>query len=210
MATGSDRVTEAVAGVLLTGGASRRMGRDKATMEVEGTALAGRVAAALAEVASPCLEVGSGVSGLPSVLIDTARQGPLVAVATAAKWLLDQRSSARHVLTLACDLPLVTPAVLRWLLEYPSDRSILPVVGGRTQPLCARWTRSDLELAVAAVGQGATAMRALVDLASPDRVHPAEWAHVAAGDAFDDVDTPADWQRLVVQRPPGAFAVTVT
>ena len=55
-----------VAGLLLTGGASRRMGSDKALLEVEGRRMVDRAAAALAAVAAPVVEVGPGWSSLPA------------------------------------------------------------------------------------------------------------------------------------------------
>ena len=56
-----------LAGVLLTGGASRRMGTDKARLVVDGETLAARSARVLAAVCEPVIEVGPGVSGLPAV-----------------------------------------------------------------------------------------------------------------------------------------------
>nr|MDP9020189.1 NTP transferase domain-containing protein [Actinomycetota bacterium] len=56
-----------VAGLLLTGGASRRMGRDKALLAVHGLPLAQRTAGVLAAVVAPVLEVGPGRSTLPAV-----------------------------------------------------------------------------------------------------------------------------------------------
>ncbi|HZI37181.1 MAG TPA: NTP transferase domain-containing protein, partial [Acidimicrobiia bacterium] len=58
--------SNAVAGLLLTGGASRRMGRDKALLEVGGRRLVDRAASVLAAVADPVLEVGPGWSELAS------------------------------------------------------------------------------------------------------------------------------------------------
>ena len=51
--------------LLLTGGASRRMGTDKATIEFRGETLAARAARVLAEVCDPVIEVGTGVTRLP-------------------------------------------------------------------------------------------------------------------------------------------------
>ena len=49
-----------VAGLILTGGASRRMGFDKAKMVIEGEPIRQRLIGVLCEVASPVLEVGPG------------------------------------------------------------------------------------------------------------------------------------------------------
>src|SRR5438105_2544862 len=60
------------AGVLLTGGASRRMGLDKATLVVDGETFAQRAARVLTAACDPVIEVGSGVTVLPC-----AREEPL-------------------------------------------------------------------------------------------------------------------------------------
>jgi molybdopterin-guanine dinucleotide biosynthesis protein A len=57
----------ATAGVLLTGGRSRRLGVDKASLVLDGETLARRAARRLDAVCSPVLEAGDGVSGLPAV-----------------------------------------------------------------------------------------------------------------------------------------------
>src|SRR5688500_16693472 len=73
-----------IAGILLTGGASRRLGSDTALLEVEGRRRVGRAAATLGAVAKPVVEVGPGWSGLPAVREDPPRSGPLAAVSAGA------------------------------------------------------------------------------------------------------------------------------
>jgi molybdenum cofactor guanylyltransferase len=77
------------AGLLLTGGASRRMGRDKATLTLTpaGESLAGRTARLLAAVTSPAFEVGPGHSQLPAIAEGQPGAGPLAAVAAGRRAL---------------------------------------------------------------------------------------------------------------------------
>ena len=103
-----------VAGLLLTGGASRRMGRDKALIEIGGQRLVDRLAAGLLAVADPVLEVGPGWSALPAVREDPPGTGPLAAVSTGAAAL----RAAGHdgpVIVLAVDMPRAGVEVLRLL-----------------------------------------------------------------------------------------------
>ena len=76
-----DTVRPMVSGLLLTGGASRRLGRDKATLVVHGERFADRGARVLGTVCTPVLEVGPGVSDLPAVREEPAGAGPLAALA---------------------------------------------------------------------------------------------------------------------------------
>ncbi|MGH9029117.1 MAG: molybdenum cofactor guanylyltransferase, partial [Acidimicrobiales bacterium] len=131
-----------VAGILLTGGTSRRMGFDKASMLVDGIPCAARVAAVMLRVVTDAVEVGPGVSGLPVISEEPRGGGPLVALC-AGMSALEAIGPARSTLVLACDLPFVTVAVLRTLAGWPGKSSVVPVVGGRPQPLCARWSASD-------------------------------------------------------------------
>jgi molybdenum cofactor guanylyltransferase len=180
-----------VAAILLTGGASRRMGFDKAMLLVDGVPNGARLANALMEVAAPVLEVGPGVSGLPAIQEDPAGAGPLVAICAGARRLGELRFSG-PALVLACDLPFMTSAVLSELAGWPGDRSVVPVVGGHAQPLCARWSQTDLGAAKNLVDAGERAMRCL--LARPDIVFPGEndWAADGLRRAFADADSPAD------------------
>jgi molybdopterin-guanine dinucleotide biosynthesis protein A len=180
-----------VAGILLTGGASRRLGRDKATVPVGGTGCAERVAAALAQVAPGALEVGPGVSGLRSVPDAHPGLGPLGAILTGWAQLCAE-GGRRAVLALACDMPLVTPALLGFLARWPDAGSVVPVVEGRPQPLCARYSPSALDAARLAFENGARSMEPLRSFGDVRLLDERAWATVVAPQAFADVDTPAD------------------
>lgn len=187
-----------VGALLLTGGRSRRMGRDKATLVVAGAPLACSVAAALAgaELAGPVLEVGPGVSGLPSVTDEVPGAGPLAAVATGAG-ALRRHGWAGGALLVATDLPRLDTPMVRWLAEHPFPGCVVPVAGGRPQWLCGRYTGAALD----AVARRARPGAAVRDLVAGQPVHlapEAEWASVSpAGPAvLADVDEPADLTRL--------------
>jgi len=75
-----------MAGLVLCGGESRRMGRDKALLVLDGETLVLRVARTLAEVADQVLlapgTVGRlGVTGYPEVADDPVGAGPLAGMA---------------------------------------------------------------------------------------------------------------------------------
>ena len=143
-----------VAGMLLTGGASRRLGVDKSGLDVGGGPLAERTARLLQSVADPCLEVGRGCSTLPLVADPEPGQGPLAAVVSG--WAeLKRRSWVGPTLVLATDLPFLSDGLLRWLASHPSRRSVIPTDGKQPQTLCARYRAADLDTAVELYQTGA-------------------------------------------------------
>lgn len=195
-----------VAGVLLTGGASRRMGRDKATARLDlrpelgvptltGPTLAGRTARLLQDVASVSIEVGPGHTALAHVTEDPPGGGPLAGLA--AGWaLLSELGWAGPVLAVATDLPFLTAAALGWLAAFPAPGSVVPTSRGRVQPLCARYCPADLDLAAGLVRQGRTAMKDLLAAAPPLVVGEEVWvAALGTTMVFDDVDTPEQLER---------------
>jgi molybdopterin-guanine dinucleotide biosynthesis protein A len=176
-----------------------RSGPDAQTLSV-------RTAGMLLEVCSLALEVGPGDSGLESVLESPPGAGPLTAVA--AGWrALTARGWEGPVLVLATDLPRLNVAMLRWLDGHPAPGSVVPVVDGRVQPLCARYSPADLAAAAQLAESGRRAMRDLVESFDGLLVQPEEWAAVAGPDVLADVDTPEDLMRMTGgSAPPSSSA----
>lgn len=185
----------ALAGLLLSGGASRRMGFDKASIRVDGQPAAARAANVLSSVADPVWEVGPSHCLLPHVLEDPPGSGPVGAVAAGFKAL----TAAGHrgpVLVLACDLPLLTTELLRWLAEVPTGSTVIPVVEGRAQPLCARWSAADLERLVELFDCGYRAFKTMYDALDIAFVDEHGWGAAASSRTFTDTDAPEDLERL--------------
>lgn len=126
----------AMTGVVLAGGRSRRMGADKALLEVEGVALVDGVAAVLGEVCDEVLIAsGDGMRlARPGEIADAVPDaGPLGGLLAAIR-------AATHPLlaVVAVDMPHANAAVLKALAEELGEAdAAVPVVDGRAHPLHA-------------------------------------------------------------------------
>jgi molybdopterin-guanine dinucleotide biosynthesis protein A len=192
------RPVTGTAGAVLTGGRSRRMGVDKATLEIGGVACAVRVASVLAAAADPLVEVGPGHTGLARAPEERPGEGPLTALVDGAR-ALAALGHVGSVLVVACDLPAVTPAALSMLASWPTAASVVPVVAGRPQTLCARWSAHALAEAAVLVSAGERSMRALLARLGAEGVvllGEGAWPAGVDASAFSDVDTPGDVARL--------------
>lgn len=188
------------AGILLTGGASRRMGADKAALSVGGVPMAVRLGAILrAGLDGPVIEVGPGRSGLPTV--SDAGIGPLTALAAAARALEAWDGPA---VVLACDLPRFSPEALDLLAGWPGDGAVLPVIGGRRQPLCARWAATDLTAACRRAADGQRSLRGLPGAGACTTLTEADLPPGVGAEVFLDVDSPEDLATLGVHLDPPA------
>ncbi len=125
-----------VSAIVLCGGRSQRMGRDKASLPFGDATLLERVVAAVAGVADEVVVVGraSPTLSFARVMPDaTEGLGPLGGLLTG----LDA-ATRPHVLLVSCDLPLLVPGVLARLLELAGDAdACVPRIAGRAMPTCA-------------------------------------------------------------------------
>ena len=186
-----------IAGLLLTGGASRRMGVDKADLVVGGVRLADRAAAVLSEVCAVALEVGPGWSSLDRVREEPPGTGPLAAVATGGRSLRG-RGHDGPALVLAVDMPNVEEPLLRFLATFSGTGTVVPFVGGHPQPLCARYSAEALATAERLAANGETSMRALLGaLPEVQWAGPRMWGRVATESAFVDLDVVQDLEGTV-------------
>jgi molybdopterin-guanine dinucleotide biosynthesis protein A len=129
---------------ILIGGDSSRMGTDKATLEVDGVAMAERVSqAATSSGASEILLIGgtqkraAGISG--SWKKDLyAGEGPLGGVITALK-----AASHDAVVVLSCDMPFITPSVIASLVPPLAEAQATVGRTDRLNWLCSAWSKSE-------------------------------------------------------------------
>ena len=137
---------DGVTGVLLAGGNSSRMGRNKALMTLAGHRLVDRVLAVLAGMFddllmvtnSPDLYADLGVRMVPDLV---AGKGALGGIHSAI-----HHAAAPHCLVVACDMPFLNADVLRHLLDQRAEYDVVvPNVNGRPQPLHAIYGKDCLQ-----------------------------------------------------------------
>ncbi|HEV2803631.1 MAG TPA: molybdenum cofactor guanylyltransferase [Chthoniobacterales bacterium] len=125
--------------LLLAGGESRRMGRDKAMVEFEGAPLWRRQLTLLRTLAVEEIIVSARriPDWLPDnvelLLDDSPSRGPLSGL---AKALAAMRTT--HLLALAVDMPFMVAEELRELFRLAEPgRGVVPTIAGRAEPLAA-------------------------------------------------------------------------
>ncbi|MCO5297469.1 MAG: molybdenum cofactor guanylyltransferase [Fimbriimonadaceae bacterium] len=129
----------AIEAVVLTGGASRRMGRDKASLPVAGTPMGLRIAQSLRDAGIPVTVLGrEPLEGFPFLADAQAFGGPLAA-------LRAFRSTEPAVFVAACDMPRFDPRIVEFLqAQLGGHDAAIPALEGRLQPLCALYTEGAL------------------------------------------------------------------
>ncbi len=134
--------------LILAGGASKRMGRDKATMVVDGVAMVVRVAHALrsAGYSRLLISVRDGfqrqelggilghLSGVEFVLDHSVERGVLPALYSSMKYCQDE--GITEIQLAPCDLPWISPDVFVRLKEERVRRLAMPR-SSRLEPMLA-------------------------------------------------------------------------
>jgi molybdenum cofactor guanylyltransferase len=183
------------AGFVLTGGRSRRMGRDKALLPYAGKKLLDHIAGQVLEAAGSASLIGRPELYEPLGYLvypdEIPHSGPLGGIATALRL-----RQAEWNLIVACDLPYIRAADLRQILEAAalagdSIDCVVPVApDGRLQPLCAVYHARCLLEVDRALSRNALKLMDLVaklDVIRFNGLRP---------ELFVNVNTPADWERI--------------
>jgi molybdopterin-guanine dinucleotide biosynthesis protein A len=181
-----------VAAALLLGGASTRMGADKARLALGGEPLATRLARLLATLCEDVLLVG----GAPPASAPGRRVADPDGPRSALRGLVGALEAARaeRVLVLATDLAGASPDLLLALVAAPDADAVVPRTPAGAEPLCALYRREPvLREARARLARGDLALHALLGALD---VHWLEGDDLLAaggdGRALANVNTPAD------------------
>ena len=118
------------AGFVLAGGRSSRMGRDKALLPWNGGTLLSHVEDVVREAVGNVTVIGR--DAYPDVVPNCGPLGGLLTAFAAC--------TAERVLLVACDMPNLTPDLIRGILSVPGE-AVVAECGGRLHPLCAVYSR---------------------------------------------------------------------
>jgi molybdopterin-guanine dinucleotide biosynthesis protein A len=177
------------AGFVLVGGASRRMGRDKALLPLDGTTMVEQIASRVRNASGSVTLIGPpekyGRLRLPVVPDEIGNCGPIGGLYTAL-----HLTKADWNVLVACDMPHVTEIFLRQLIEAAEASGsdcVVPEIDGKIDPLCAIYHRRLLPAAESAIHRKLFKMQ---DFISTLR---ASYWRVTDPRALENMNTPADW-----------------
>ncbi len=187
-----------IIGAILAGGASSRMGENKAMVEIAGHPMSTWVFRAVeAAVSDSTAIVALGntmISGVPS-LNDRPGDGPLSGLAAVADIVEHLNVPPRAVLVVAVDHPWVRQGTLRGLVKRFDERAVIPIHHRVRQVTCAVYPISFVVVAAqgAMAGKG---FQTLLERVEIDEVEPEVWAGWGEdGRSWFSVDTPGDIER---------------
>lgn len=188
-------------GLVLAGGAGRRMGRAKGELSLDGRPLAVRAATALAEVCRGVLiSIAPGsknpAPGFPAVEDPPpAGRGPLAGIHAGF-----ESSADADLLVLACDYPRVGAELLRALTERAGEGYDIVMLASRRperdHPLVALWSRATRDRVRDALQREQLAVRALAAASNVLRLGPADFLGIDLDACLVNVNTAEDWRSL--------------
>ncbi len=193
-----------LAAVVLAGGASRRMGRDKATLAFDSpstgpTTLVERVVSIVSARCTPVFVIAAPGQALPALPADILRDevrgvGPLLATGRGLRAAAE--AGLQHAFVCAVDMPELTTELID-TLTGPAERLGTDVVlpwDGRDHYLAGIY-RTELFTTIAGlVSAGERSMRSLVDSVDTQRIVMPEQPALA------NVNTVADLEAVVPPR----------
>jgi molybdenum cofactor guanylyltransferase len=196
-----------VYGLILAGGSSSRMQRDKAALPYRGKSQLDRAFDLLRLHVSPVfVSVRAGQTHdstraqRPMIVDSVAGEGPIVGIRSAlaaypqAAWLV-----------LACDLPFLSHTALSQLLRERDAARVATAFrsahDGLPEPLCAIWEPAAAALLAAAHAGGAACPRKFLIRHAPRLLDPRDPR------ALDNVNTPEEYAQAVaaLDTPPGGI-----
>lgn len=140
-----ERYVKPISAVVLAGGESSRLGRDKSFLEVKGRLLIERVIDRLRQLSEEIIIVADEVDRyeqFQAVVVSDVYpgKGSLGGIYSGVK-----KASNSHSLVVACDMPFLNPSLLRYMqMLAPSYDVVIPRVAHLTEALHAIYSKNCL------------------------------------------------------------------
>jgi molybdopterin-guanine dinucleotide biosynthesis protein A len=199
----ADRERSGLSGIVLAGGESHRMGRNKALLELDGQTLIARVLDRLALLCDELIVSADAVelyADLPARVVPDLipDRGVLGGIHAGLAAMRNDKA-----VVVACDMPLLSLRLLRYMVTLsPGYDVVVPRMGGFYEPLHAVYSARCVKPIAHLIAEGP---RRVVDLYQRVRLREVSEEDVRLFDAassFVNVNTPQDWaevQRLIAR-----------
>ena len=180
-------------GVVLAGGASRRMGTDKALVEVAGRPMLDWVVDAVAAVTNDVVVSGEPRPHFAEHLRfvedkGEPKRGPLAGIVA----VMDHVDSDALLIVVGVDQPWVRPTTLRAIAARFTERPVVPVPDGVRQTTCAAYPANDVLVATRELNAGGS-IQSMLDRTAFDPFTEADLASCREdGRSWFSVNTPED------------------
>ena len=153
-----------IGGAVLAGGSSKRMGFNKALIEINGEPLISRIVTSINNAGLMDLRIVGGdcdafaVLGHDCLPDEYPGEGPLGGIITALNHY--KKKDKEHVLVVACDLPNISEKLIRTILEGSKQEPksiVIPLVEGHLQWMHALWPTAVLPALLKSFSNGVRA-----------------------------------------------------
>lgn len=191
--------------IVLCGGGSTRMGRDKGSLPFGDDTMLSRVIGIVGNVTNDIVVVARDGQEIPAphkgvpyrvrVVRDPVEGlGPLAGIVTGL------RSIASDVaFVTACDMPLLRPELVRRVLDLAGNHDVcVPVLDGHAMTMCGVYKTSVIAAAERLVASGELSVKRLLDHVGVRRVDAADLRDVdPALESFFSCDTPEKYRQAL-------------
>ncbi|HPF89174.1 MAG: molybdenum cofactor guanylyltransferase [Flavobacteriales bacterium] len=181
------------AGVVLAGGRSSRMGRDKALLPVQGKPLITHALDILRPHVDELLIIGDPRKydgfGPLALADDTPGSGPLGGILTALRYAWHDR-----LLILACDMPKITASFIELLMARYEEgvNAVVAQCDGRLEPLAAVYHRSCRTVFAAQLAAGSLKLSDAMEQVHTRYVQVCPGEEGWPTDLFRNINAPSD------------------
>jgi molybdenum cofactor guanylyltransferase len=189
--------TKPITGIVLAGGRSRRMGRDKSTLEFNGKSLVEYAIDALKPLCGKVVISSNNFvydyTGCEVWPDELPGQAPMIGIYSCLK-----RSTTEYNMVLSCDMPMISTAVLQYLLENIQDKDVAVPLhkDGFIEPLCGIYKKSATGILKDFIDKNNFRLNECIRAASHQLVLFDSNQSFYSPTLFTNINTPEDFNRL--------------
>lgn len=185
----------AISGIILAGGKSRRMGKNKALLEVGGLTMIERVAGVMSGVCSEIIIAGENSCsfehlGYPMVPDIRPGYGPLSGIHAGLT-----AANNHFSFVIACDIPFPSEKLMKMIISEKDGYDVVMLKQGEyLEPLFSLYSKAFIEAAEKSFGNGVYKVTAAIQHVrwKPITVSPGEIPDLAK--SLTNVNTPVDYE----------------